>query len=939
MEIEKKQKNLIELSSLTIEETLDHFKTARDGLRADEVKKRQEVIGKNVFKKERGFSPLKQLLKQFIGVMAILLWVAGILSFVAKMPELGVACWFVVIINGLFSFIQEYKADRALSKLSSLIPNFIKVRRDGELMELPATELTVGDIIILEMGNIVPADARIIESNRLFMNNSMLSGETVPLNRTESTYDSHGLAVSEIMNLIYAGTIVAQGNCVAVVYAIGSDTEIGKVSSLIQTIDTGKGTLDIQINRIVKIITMIAMIMGLVIFGIIVFISGMSWQLGFVFALGIIVANIPEGLLPTVNLSLAVAAQRMAKENALIKRLSSVETLSGATIICTDKTGTLTKNQLMIRKVWTCDYESEFSGEGFSKKGDFHTDNEHAKFGAKQLLSIGVLCNESNLVTNENNPSEFSVLGNPTDGSMLIAAIKYGFDLADLKRDFKILDTYPFTSETKRSSVHVLNLKNHYFDIGKEYMFTKGAPNIVLESCGYWYQNGKIVPLDADGRKTIIERNDKYASDGFRILALCYGVYNPTENISRSKVFVGLAVVYDPPREEVKNAVLNCKKAGIKITIITGDYGLTAAAIGKQVGIIEGEFVNMNGVDVDRLDESGLITVLKNEMPIVFSRTTPLHKLRIVEAYKKIGEIVAVTGDGVNDVLALKSAHIGIAMGRNGTDVARDAADMILLDDNFATIVKAVEEGRAIYANIKKFITYIFASNIPEIIPAIAMGLFGIPPALTVLQILSIDLGTDLLPALALGAEKPESGLLALPPRKKSDNLLDWKLLLISYGWLGMIEAVISMSLFFFVFYRAGIDFGALRSLGKAIMSGTASADIMNIYRYATTMTLMAIIACQIGNVLACRSDSESFLKSIKNKNPLIWFGILAEIIIAALLMYVPFVRNVMQTVPLQGMDYLILLACPVILLSLTEIQKVIVRGAKSRKLTKANRH
>jgi magnesium-transporting ATPase (P-type) len=920
-------KKVSDISALSVEEVFVAFETSGNGLNTEEVMLRREKYGKNVLTKAKTFSPIRQFLKQFVSVMAILLWVAGALSFVADMPELAIASWVVVIVNGVFSFLQEYKADKALSQLADMLPAKVRVIRNGERTEISAEDLCVGDVIEFEAGNLIPADARLVKSNKLFLNNSMLSGETVPLNRSEKPADSKGKAVSEIMNMVFAGTTVSQGSGTAVVYAIGNETEIGKVSKLAQVIEAGKSTLDIQINKVVKLITVIALVMGLASFAVTVFVSDMTWQLGFTFALGIIIANIPEGLLPTVNLSLAVGVQRMAKENALIKRLSSVETLSSATVICTDKTGTLTQNQLMVKKLWVPNGAVKISGNGYGIEGCVEYSDVKIKPNIEKLLTIGVLCSETNIAADSARQGFWSVMGSPSEGALLIAADKAGLSIENKRASYALEDIVPFSSEKKKMTVTVKNNNDSAFETDKRYVFCKGAPNVVLANCTRFLDGGSVQSMSEEKRKQFLQINDGYAQEGFRILAFGYKSLEETDaDIDGDLCFVGLSVVYDPPREEVFDAVKSCKTAGIKITVITGDYGLTAAAIAKQVGIIDSDYINLNGVQVDELSEEELMNIVKTDIPIVFSRTTPQNKLKIVEAYKKAGETVAVTGDGVNDILALKSANIGIAMGKSGTDVARDAADMILLDDNFSTIVKAVEEGRAIYANIKKFMTYIFASNIAEMVPVIAMGLFGIPPALTVLQILAIDLGTDLLPALALGAEKPESGLLQQPPRKASDKLLDKKLLLRSYGFLGVIEAAVSMGLYLTVFALNGIGVQELISLKGAITTGTADATVMSTYIYATTMALMGVIFCQIGNVFACRSETESVLKSFKNHNKWIYIGIFVELLLAAAIVYIPFMQDIFNTALLKPTSLAMLAICPFILVAADEIRKAVAK-------------
>ncbi len=909
------KEKLIALSSLEAVAVYQRLRTKDQGLDLLEVKKRQTEYGLNVVKQTKTFNPIKQFFKQFVGVMAILLWIAGILAFIADMPELAIATWIVIIVNGIFSFIQEYRADQALSSLAGMIPKQVKVMREGQIQMLDVEEITIGDIIYLETGNSVPADARLIESNHLFVDNSMLSGETIPLNRSEKASELGDCAISEMPNLVYAGTMISQGSGKAIVYAIGDETQIGQVTQIAQSIEVGTGTLDHEIHKIVKTISILATVMGLIIFIAARFILKLEWQAGFVFALGILVANIPEGLLPTVNLSLAVGSQRMAKKNALIKKLSSVETLSSATVICTDKTGTLTQNQLMVRKIFTPDGLVEITGDGYQKTGEFKISSEYAKKGVEKFLAAAILCSETDIVDSSEHHNQWQVLGSPTEGSLLVAAAKYGYEVKVIRQRFSLLKMNPFTSERKRMSALVENKTDQSYDKNAQYLFIKGAPNIILKDCSMQYKGNHVSVLSEHEKTQYLKENDEFAAQGFRVLAVGYKKIENDQYGEDDMVFLGFAVTYDPPRKEVYEAVTNLKHAGLKITIITGDYGLTAAAIGKQTGIIENDYLNFDGVDVEKMTNEELETVLKTDLPVVFSRTTPQHKLKIVEAYKKNGEVVAVTGDGVNDILALKSAHMGIAMGKNGTDVARNSADMILLDDNFATISHAVLEGRGIYENIKKFITYVLASNVPQLIPILMMIFFRIPPALTVLQILVIDLLTDLIPALALGAEMPNPDLLNEKPRNRKESILNKKSLIRSYLFLGLLEAVLSFAIFIGVWITAGYGFNDISSIGHAVINNTASEHAMHTYHYASTMALGAVIFLQIGNVFACRSERLNFFETIKKKNRLLYIGIVIEIVMFIMIAHVPLLHTIFGTTHIKGTDYLMLAVLPLMMI------------------------
>ncbi len=915
------------ISGLKTSEVFEYFNTTEKGLSNDEVSERQKKYGKNILPQAEAINPLKQLLKQFTHFMALLLWAAGILAIIAGMPQLAFATWAVIVINAAFAFFQEFRADRALAELAKMIPNRVKTYRNGELVIISAEETTVGDVIVLGAGDHVPADSRLIQADGLFLDNSLLTGESFPVDRSREEFDLQDKSAVESTNLIFAGTTVTEGKAVAVVYAAGSQTEIGKISKLTRTIQRGESTLEVQVQKIVKFITKVALVMGVAAFLMAVLGAGIEPRVGFIFAIGIIVANIPEGLLPTVSLTLAVGVQRMAKQNALVKKLSAVETLSATSVICTDKTGTITENKLTVKKIWTPDTAAEIGGAGYEKDGEIFIEHESGRRAVELLLTAAVVCSEATIKESKSDAAEWDIFGDPTEAAMLVSAAKYGISAEEERAAFNRLITIPFNSERKMMSVIVKNISDERFKKGSRLIFTKGASIEVINTCKYILQGGFLKKLTEDMRGEIIAVNDRMAGEGYRVLGVSYETAENGEvTYDKNLIFLGLTAMFDPPRPEVFEAVKQCREAGIKITIITGDYGITAAAIGKQTGLVEDKYQIITGSEVDSMSENALMYILEREEPLIFSRSTPEHKLRIVEAYKKLGHIVAVTGDGINDILALKSSHIGIAMGQGGTDVAREVADMILLDDNFATIIKAIEEGRSIYNNIRKFMTYILTSNVPEFIPFIAMALLKIPAALTVLQILAIDLGTDMVPALALGAEKPEPGILKKPPRKIEENLLDRNLFLRAYGFLGIIEGILSMAVFLYVWRQAGYSLQSLKAMTDAILYGKAAPEIMKLYQYATTMTLSSIVACQIGNIFICRSETLPFWKMFANKNNLIYVGLGFEVMLSSAIIFLPVLADVFQTEPLAFKDLIVLLLCPVVLIFLEESRKFVAK-------------
>jgi Ca2+-transporting ATPase len=976
------------LWALSFEEVYESLGTAADGLSQIEAQSRLEKFGANELP-EPAHRPLwLRFADQLTHFMALLLWIAGILAFISRTPELGWAVWSVIWINAIFSFWQEFQAEKALSALKKVLPMQVKVYRNGELKQIPARELVRGDVMQLEEGDRISADARLISAESLYLDVSVMTGESLPVSRSpypvrlRETVSVRGgktmlrqgeqpmqekVNPSEIANLVLAGSTVAAGRAVAVVYATGAETEFGQVAHLTTEIKREPSTLEIQVARIVRIITAIALGMGATVFALSYFLIGMDVTESFIFAIGIIVANVPEGLLPTVTLALALGVKRMARRNALVRRLSAVETLSATTVICTDKTGTLTKNEMTVRYLWlptestasehpypqSDDVNSddvnnvlkngliEVTGAGYDPtigKVNIPADSETA-WKAKVLLIGSALCSNARLV-HLNAPSRWQEIGDPTEAALLVAAGKAELNLEDLQKQYPRLRELPFDSRRLMMTV-VLNWQDSELWASKSpnLAFTKGAPLEVLKHCHLILRDGHSQELTHDYWDEVVKANDDLARQGFRVLGLAARQGGQelldlkAQDLEQDLIFIGLVAMFDPPRDEVPKAIAQCHQAGIKVTMVTGDYGLTAEAIARQIGLVSDKVRVVTGEGMEHLSDAQLKQVVKYRFGLVFARMSPEHKLRLVQAYKNIGEIVAVTGDGVNDAPALRAANIGIAMGQNGTDVAREAADIVLTDDNFATIVVAIEQGRAIYQNIRKFMTYILASNVPEIVPFLGMVAFKIPPALTILQILAVDLGTDMVPALALGAETPESGIMDRPPRPKQEFLLNVPLLLRAYLFLGMIEAVLSMLGFFIVWWSYGYSLIDLQQVTPMILSHTADPTVTAIYRQATTMTLAAIVACQVGNLFACRSSWSSIFRQSLSNNSLLWLGITVECVaLFAFIDFPPF-RQVFGTASLANWHWLILLICPPLLIAIEEIRKLFLRRNQRKNL------
>lgn len=961
---------------LSFEEVYESLKTSANGLSQDEARKRLEQFGANELPEPVQRPLWLRFLDQLTHFMALLLWVAGILAFISRTPELGWAIWAVIWINGIFSFWQEFQAEKALSALKKVLPMQVKVYRDGELKQIPARELVRGDVMQLEEGDRISADARLISAESLYLDVSVMTGESLPVARNaypvrlrEAVSVRGGKTMlrqgeqplqekvnpSEIANLVLAGSTVAAGRAVAVVYSTGAETEFGQVAHLTTVVKRDPSTLEVQVARIVRIITAIAVSMGVLIFLLAYFLVGIEVKESFIFAIGIIVALVPEGLLPTVTLSLAIGVRRMARKNALVRRLSAVESLSATTVICTDKTGTLTKNEMTVRYLWLptqpdvdADHAIanqnrliEVTGAGYdptSGKVNLPSDSEIV-WKAKILLIGSALCSNARLV-HLNAPSRWQEIGDPTEAALLVAAAKAELNLEELQKQFPRLREIPFDSRRLMMTV-ILNWQSSA--LWKDELqlpnlaFTKGAPLEVLKHCHWILRDGEQQELTHDYWQEVVTANDDLAKQGFRVLGLAARrggqelIDLKAQDLEQNLIFIGLVAMFDPPRDEVPKAIAQCHQAGIKVTMVTGDYGLTAEAIAHQIGLVGDRVRVVTGEGMGHLSDAQLRQVVKYRHGLVFARMSPEHKLRLVQAYKDIGEIVAVTGDGVNDAPALRAANIGVAMGQNGTDVAREAADIVLTDDNFATIVVAIEQGRSVYQNIRKFMTYILASNVAELVPFLAMVIFKIPPALIIMQILIVDLGTDILPALALGTERAELGTMQLPPRAKSKPLLDRSLLLRAYCFLGLIEAALGMFGFFWVWHSYGYDFNSLQAIAPAILSHTTNPEISFIYAQATTMTLAIIVACQDGNVFACRSEQTSIFRIGFFSNPFIWLGIATEwILIISIIEFSP-LRQIFATAPLTLWQWSLLLICPPILLGAEELRKSFLRNRKRR--------
>ncbi|HWO99169.1 MAG TPA: cation-transporting P-type ATPase [Methylococcus sp.] len=888
----------MKIHQLSVEESFASLKTGPGGLSEAEARRRLAEYGRNVVEELKREPLAARFVREFTHFFAATLWIAAGLAFFAEtqdpsqgMATLGWAIVGVILINGLFSFWQQYRAERALAALLELLPSSVKVVREGQIRLILASELVPGDVILLQEGDSVPADCRLIEAFSLRVNNATVTGESLPQGRDPQPSSEELLLHSR--NVLLAGTSLVSGEGKAVVFATGMHTEFGKIAHLTQIAREEVSPLQREIVRLSRLIALLAFTLGVGFF----FVGqsiGMSFWENFIFAIGIIVANVPEGLLPTVTLSLAMATQRMARRKALICHLPAVETLGSAMVICTDKTGTLTQNRMEAQVV-------HLHGETL-RTGELFRDSDRTR-QSRHLLEVASLCHDLH-ETRVRGKSTW--LGDPMEVSLVrLGRTGLGEVLAYPK-----INEIPFDTDRKRLSTI------HHTPSGTV-LYCKGALETVLPLCDRFESGGKTVPLTEEERRNWFHAQESLAMQGLRVLAFAWRRLDGEHQgpgLEQNLILCGLVGLADPPRPEVPEAIRKCREAGIRVIMVTGDHPHTAVAIGRSIGQIQTEHpAVITGEQLHRLSETQLRLAL-DEPEILFARVGADQKMRIVEALKRKGHVVAVTGDGVNDAPALKRADIGIAMGLSGTDVAREAADMILLDDNFASIVAAIEEGRAVYQNIRRFLRYVLTSNIPEIIPYLAFVLFKIPLPLTIIQILAVDLGTDMVPALGLGSEKPAPGVMRQPPRSRQERLIDANLIGHAYLFLGIMEAVAAMAAYFFVLERGGWVWGTPLMRGDTL------------YLQATTACLSAIIVMQVANVFLCKTHPDSVFHSVLFDNPVILWGIAIEIALILIIDYSSWGQLLFGTYPISLEVWLFMLPFAPAMVALEETRKWWVR-------------
>ena len=871
---------------LAVENTFENLKTTAQGLSGDDATRRLGDYGPNELQAAGRVSPFIILLDQFKNVLIVILLVAAALSFSLGHKLEAVALAVIVLFAAVLGFVQEYRAERALEALRDMAAPTAGVIRDGVEGEVPARDLVPGDVILLAAGDRVPADVRLIEAINLQVEEAALTGESLPVEKHTKPINERELAVGDRKNMAYAGTSVTYGRGRAVVVATGSNTEFGKIARMLESVQTSKTPLQINLDKVGRKLAQAAfgLVAVIVVLGLL---RGQPFIEMFIFGVALAVAVVPEALPAVVTISLAIGVKRMVKRHALVRRLPAVETLGGTSVICSDKTGTLTKDEMTVRKLFVAGEILEVSGAGYEPQGVFSQNGLTIEPSEPMLLLLrgAALASDARLSRDENE-GRWRVKGDPTEGAMIVAASKAGLNKTELDLRYPRTDEIPFTSESKRMTTL------HSTPNGS-IAFSKGAPETILDSCSQgWTESGET-NLTGGDRAEILHAAHEMASEALRVLAVSYKREANIANAESQMTFLGLMGMIDPPRQEALEAVEKCEAAGIKAVMITGDHPLTARAVAQSLRLLKSGRV-VTGAELEITDDEEFRHVV--EEIEVYARVSPAHKLRVVTALQEKGHVVAMTGDGVNDAPALKKADIGIAMGITGTDVSKEAAAMTLIDDNFASIVAAVEEGRGIFSNIKKYLMYLLSSNVGEIGLMAGATLAGLPLPLSAVQILYVNLATDGLPALALAVDPPEKDLMQRPPRDPRTGIFTRPVVMLMLVG-GLWSALVNLSLFVW-----------------AMNSGRGVQEAM-------TMTFVSLVLIQFFKAYNFRSDRHSVLRTpFANK----WLNIAIawELLMLALILYVPILERTFGTFALSFRDWLIIVGAALTVSPVLELAK-----------------
>ena len=886
--------------SLNIKEVLKSLKTYEEGLTDNEAKQRSEKYGTNEIERRKSITPFKIFVRQFTSFIVIILFAAILISLLIGEKLDAVVISIILILNGVFGFIQEYKAEKAIESLRKLTALKAKVIRDAREIEVDSRELVPGDIILLETGSKVPADARLLQIAVLQVDEASLTGESTPSKKITEPIKRR-TSVNDQENMVFMGTIVTKGRARAVITETGMGTEIGRIAELVQEVKEKSTPLQEKLKQFGKWLSFVTILICAVVFGVGIlreYLVATSFGINhvsemFLAAVALAVAAIPEGLPAIVTISLALGVSKMTKRNVLIRQLPAVETLGCTNVICSDKTGTLTKNEMTVTEIYANDTLIKLTGEGYMPKGDFiNADSGQSYTGnIELLLKVGASCNDSRLNYNE----RWEIFGDPTEGALLVSAEKSGLKKNELEKQFPRIDEIPFDSERKcMTTIHKINDEN--------IAYIKGAPDVIINKCKYLYIDGKVNRLTEEDKKRILKINHDMAKKALRILGFAYkslpGSYSQvSEDLEDDLIFLGLQAMFDPPRENVKEAIEKCKTAGINTVMITGDHKITAVAIAKELGLFKEGNIALSGDELDKLSDAELDKIAEDIK--IYARVSPEHKVRILDALKKKGYIVAMTGDGVNDAPALKKADIGIAMGITGTDVAKEASDMVLTDDNFSSIVNAVEEGRGIYDSIKQFVQYTLSSNLGEILVIFMAILIGWPLPLIAIQILWINLLTDGLPGLALGLDPHSKDIMKKPPRKREEKIISREVV----HNIAIVSFVMMVGTLF-LFYSYGIDSIKAKSIAF------------------TTLVMF-----QLFNVLTYRA--KNFKINFKTSKYLIG-SVIITILMQIAVLYTP-LNVTFKTVPIGLLDWFKILLVTFLLYIILESRKMFLNYWKRR--------
>ena len=847
------------------------------GLTEDEVKQRRKQFGFNELDEGEKQSALLLFFSQFKDFMVLVLLGATLISGLLGEYMDAIAIIAIVIINGLLGFFQERKAEKSLAALKELSAPQVSVLRNGEWVKIASKEVVVGDIIRFSSGDRIGADIRIIESNSLEIEESALTGESLPVSKSTGEIRGEDVGIGDMENMAFMGTLVTRGSGIGIVVAIGMKTAMGQIADLLQKAESMTTPLQRRLEQLGKILITVALLLT-----VLVVIAGVARghdiYTMFLAGVSLAVAAIPEGLPAIVTVALSLGVQRMIKQKAIVRKLPAVETLGCASVICSDKTGTMTQNKMTVTHLWSGGSQWRVDGTGYEPMGSFYKGDQQIvpanEKALQQLLMFGMLCNHAEVKQKDD---EYVIDGDPTEGALLVASMKAGFNRSQLLNQYQIVKEFPFDSARKMMSVVV---KDHQ---GKQFIVTKGAPDVLLGNCSSILWDGRRQIMSGEGAGKIQHAIEGLASQALRTIAIGYKEISERTIIMHEReaekdlVFIGLQGMIDPPRPEVKQAVKECKDAGIKTVMITGDHVITAKAIATQLGILSNKSKVLDGQALSKMSVDELEDVVEDVS--VFARVSPEHKLKIVKAFQNKGHIVAMTGDGVNDAPAIKAADIGVAMGITGTDVAKEASALVLLDDNFATIKAAIKEGRNIYENIRKFIRYLLASNVGEILVMLFAMLLGYPLPLVPIQILWVNLVTDGLPAMALGLDQPEGDVMKRNPRNPREGVfargLGWKV--VSRGFL--IGAVTLIA--FIIAYRSHPDQ----------------------LEYAQTIAFATLVLAQLIHVFDCRSERSIFARNPFGNMYLVW-AVISSLLLLFVVIYYPPLQPIFHTVPVDGHDW-----------------------------------